>query len=157
MVAEARTSKSAFYEFFSSKEDCLRALLAEEGGALMQAVIEATTGAPGHRQRMRLGIRSFVLACGRQHSLARLLLVESVGVSETVERVRQELHDRFAEMVEAEARRGAREDPHYADVDPVVFGRAVVGAVHEATAHFLAGEGADPELLAEGLCRIFAP
>jgi len=33
----------------------------------------------------------------------------------------------------------------------------VVGAVHEATGHFLNRPGADPEALADGLCRIFAP
>ena len=124
----------------------------------MQALISATAGADGHRDRMRLGIRSFVAALSEQPQLARLLLVESVGVSEPVEAIRHRLHDRFAHMVEVEARRAAAEDPHYADVDPVVFGRAVVGAVHEATGHFLVQEdGGDPERLAEGLCRIFAP
>lgn len=124
----------------------------------MQAVIGATAAADGHRDRMRLGIRTFVSSCSRQPRLARLLLVESVGVSESVEAIRHRLHDRFAHMVEAEARRAAAEDPHYADVDPVVFGRAVVGAVNEASGHFLVQEdAADPERLAEGLCRIFAP
>jgi len=49
------------------------------------------------------------------------------------------------------------DDVFYAIVDPVVFGRAVVGAVSEATGHFLGRPGADPEALADGLCRIFAP
>jgi AcrR family transcriptional regulator len=54
-------------------------------------------------------------------------------------------------------RAAADADPFYAAVDPVVFGRAVVGAVSEATGHFLGRPGADPERLADGLCRIFAP
>jgi hypothetical protein len=33
----------------------------------------------------------------------------------------------------------------------------VVGAVNEATGHFLARPDADPAALADGLCRIFAP
>lgn len=159
VVAAARTSKSAFYEFFSSKEDCFRALLAEEGGALMQAVISATAGSEDHRQRMRLGIRAFVLTCAGQPRLARLLLVESVGVSPGIEEVRHKIHGRFAAMVEAEAQRAAAEDVHYAGVSPIVFGRAVVGAVNEATGQFLVQEDRTrhPEALAEDLCRIFAP
>ena len=159
VVAAARTSKSAFYEFFASKEDCLRELLTVEGGALMQAVITAAAGAEDHRQRMRLGIRAFVLTCAEQRSLARLLLVESVGVSPTIEDVRQRLHGRFAAMVEAEAARAAAKDPHYAGVSPIVFGRALVGAVHHATGQFLVQQDRewDPEALAEDLCRIFAP
>ena len=35
VVTRARVSKSAFYEFFESKEHCFREVLAEEGGALI--------------------------------------------------------------------------------------------------------------------------
>jgi len=158
VVAQARTSKSTFYEFFESKEDCVRDLLAREGGSLIHTVTSAAAQGAGHRDRMRRGITAFVRACAAQRELARVLLVESVGVSERIEAVRHELQGRFAQVVEEEVRRAAGDqDPFYAAVDPVVFGRAVVGAVNEATGHFLARPGADPEALADGLCRIFAP
>lgn len=158
VVAQARTSKSTFYEFFASKEDCVRDLLAREGGSLIHTVTSAAAQGAGHRDRMRRGIRTFVHACAEQRELAQVLLVESVGVSERIEEVRHELQGRFAAVVEEEARRAAADgDPLYAAVDPVVFGRAVVGAVNEATGHFLHRTGADAEALADGLCRIFAP
>ena len=158
VVAQARTSKSTFYEFFESKEDCVRDLLAREGGSLIHTVTSAAAQGTDHRDRMRRGIRAFVHACSDQRELAQVLLVESVGVSERIEAVRHELQGRFAANVEEEARRAAADnDPFYSAVDPVVFGRAVVGAVNEAAGHFLARAGADPEALADGLCRIFAP
>ena len=158
VVAQARTSKTTFYEFFQSKEDCVRELLVTEGGSLIHTVTSAAAQGAGHRDRMRRGIRAFVHACAGQRALARVLLVESVGVSEPIEEVRHELQGRFARVVEEEARLAAVDgDEFYASVDPVVFGRAVVGAVNEATAHFLDRAGADPEGLADGLCRIFAP
>ena len=40
---------------------------------------------------------------------------------------------------------------------PEVFGRAVVGAVYEATSHFLVDPDVDLEALIRGLCAIFAP
>ena len=158
VVAQARTSKTTFYEFFDSKEDCVRDLLAREGGSLIHTVTAAAAQGADHRDRMRRGITAFVHACAAQRELAKVLLVESVGISERIESVRNELQGRFAAVVEEEARRAAADaDVFYAAVDPVVFGRAVVGAVSEATGHFLGRPGADPERLADGLCRIFAP
>jgi len=163
-VAAARTSKSAFYEFFESKEDCFRQLLEQEGGQLAAAVVAAAASGEGwdHRDRMRRGIAAFVRACATDLRLARLLLVESVGLSERVEQVRRQVHGRFAEMVEEEVRSAQEHDPFYAAVDPAVFAWSVVGAVNEATAHFVeagaeGAQGADPERLVAGLNRIFAP
>jgi len=156
IVAQARTSKTTFYEFFGSKEDCVRDILAREGGSLIETVLAAAAQGGEHPDRMRHGIRAFVTACHQQRDLAQVLLVESVGVSERIEEVRHDLQGRFAAMVEAEVRH-AEHDPFYAAIDPVVFGRAVVGAVNEATGHFLARPEADPKALADGLCRIFAP
>lgn len=156
IVSAARTSKTTFYEFFESREDCVREILIQEGGSLIDKVLAAAAQGGDHRDRMRHGIRAFVSACAGQRELARLLLVESVGVSERIERVRHDLQGQFAAMVETEVRH-AEHDEFYAAVDPVVFGRAVVGAVNEATGHFLARPDADPVALADGLCRIFAP
>lgn len=156
IVSAARTSKTTFYEFFESREDCVREILIQEGGSLIDRVLAAAAQGGDHRDRMRHGIRAFVSACAGQRELAKLLLVESVGVSERIERVRHDLQGQFAAMVETEVRH-AEHDEFYAAVDPVVFGRAVVGAVNEATGHFLARPDADPVALADGLCRIFAP
>src|SRR6266581_483190 len=141
VVTRARVSKSAFYEFFESKEHCFREVLEEEGGALIHEVLtEAATG-HDHHARLRLGISRFVQECFSRPDVARLLIVESVGLSEGVEVVRRAMtHDAF-----------------YADKDPAVFGRAVVGAVSDAVGYFLTHPGVDPESLASSLCVIFAP
>ena len=80
VVAQARTSKSTFYEFFESKEDCVRDLLARDGGSLIHTVTSAAAQGGDHRDRMRRGIRAFVHACSDQREFAQVLLVESVGV-----------------------------------------------------------------------------
>jgi AcrR family transcriptional regulator len=157
IVAQARMSKSAFYEFFTSKEDCFRELLLEEGGALIHETLAAAATGRNHRERLRLGITTFVRSCFQQSSVARMLIVESVGLSEAVDRVRHELQGRFADAVAEEVRHAEPHDPFYADKDPQVFGRAVVGAVNDAVGYFLTHPGADSDSLAESLCRIFAP
>ena len=157
VVAAAKVSKSAFYEFFTSKEDCFRELLEQEGGALIHDVLAAAATGHNHHERLSLGITAFVRSCFERSSVARLLIVESVGLSEDVDKVRHELQSRFADAVAEEVRHATLHDPFYADKDPQVFGRAVVGAVSDAVGYFLTHPGVDSESLSESLCRIFAP
>jgi AcrR family transcriptional regulator len=157
IVAQAKMSKSAFYEFFTSKEHCFLELLQEEGGALIHETLAAAATGHDHHERLRLGITTFVRTCFAQASVARLLIVESVGLSEDVDKVRHELQGRFADAVAEEVRHARPHDPFYADKDPQVFGRAVVGAVNDSVGYFLTHPGEDAESLAESLCRIFAP
>jgi AcrR family transcriptional regulator len=156
-VAAAKVSKSAFYEFFTSKEDCFRELLEQEGGALIHEVLTTAATGHDHHERLRLGITTFVRSCFERSSVARVLIVEAVGLSAAVDDVRHELESRFAGAVAEEVRHAMAHDPFYADKDPVVFGRAVVGAVNDTVGYFLTHPGADAEALAESLCRIFAP
>ena len=157
IVARARMSKSAFYEHFTTKEHCFREILEAEGGELIRDVLAVAATGHNHRDRLRLGITRFVLACFERSTVARLLIVESVGLSASVDRVRHEVQGRFAEAVAEEVRHAKQHDELYADLDPVVFGRAAVGAVNEAVSYFLTHPGAGAESLAESLCRIFAP
>ena len=157
VVERAKMSKSAFYEFFTSKEDCFRALLAEQGGALIHDVLASAATGHNHHERLRFGITTFVHSCFEKSSVARLLIVESVGLSEGGDKVRQELQGRFAGAVGEEVRHAMLHDPFYADKDPRVFGRAVVGAVSDAVGYYLTHPGMDAESLAGSLCRIFAP
>lgn len=157
IVAGAKASKSAFYEFFESKEHCFRELLTQEGGALIHDVLASAASGHDHHERLRLGITTFVHSCFERSSVARLLIVESVGLSAGVDQVRHDLQERFAGAVAEEVRHAKQHDPFYADKDPQVFGRAVVGAVSDAVGYFLTHPGYDAEGLAASLCRIFAP
>jgi hypothetical protein len=124
---------------------------------LIHDVLAAAATGHDHHERLRLGITTFVRSCFERSSVARLLIVESVGLSENVDRVRQELQSRFADAVAEEVRHATGHDPFYADKDPQVFGRAVVGAVSDAVGYFLTHPGVESESLAESLARIFAP
>ena len=157
IVTRARVSKSAFYEFFESKEHCFRDILEQEGGALIHDVLVTAATGHNHHDRLRLGITRFVSSCYERSDVARLLIVESVGLSEDVERLRRELQARFADAVAEEVRHAMAHDAFYADKDPAVFGRAVVGAVSDAVGYFLTHPGADAESLAASLCLISAP
>ncbi len=157
IVTRARVSKSAFYEFWESKEHCFRDVLEQEGGALMHDVLADAATGHDHHERLRVGITRFVRSCFERPEVARLLIVESVGLSEGVEAVRHALQARFADAVAEEVRHALTHDAYFADKDPAVFGRAVVGAVSDAVGYYLTHPGVDADSLAASLCRIFAP
>jgi AcrR family transcriptional regulator len=157
IVTRARVSKSAFYEFWESKEHCFRDVLEQEGGALMHDVLADAATGHDHHERLSVGITRFVRSCFERPEVARLLIVESVGLSEGVEAVRHALQARFADAVAEEVRHALTHDAYFADKDPAVFGRAVVGAVSDAVGYYLTHPGVDADSLAASLCRIFAP
>src|SRR5207245_11311527 len=111
----------------------------------------------GHARRWRRGVTRLLRSRVQRSDVARLLVVESVGLSADVEALRHELQARFADAVAEEVRHAMPHDAFYADKDPVVFGRAVVGAVSDAVGYFLTHPGVDADSLAESLCVIFAP
>lgn len=155
IVAAARTSKTGFYEFWDSREDCLRDLLDSHGERLLGSVVKAASEGGDHGERLRRGLAGFVRGCIRDRRLARLLLVESVGLSGPVEESRQRLQGRFARLVEAEVR--AHGSGRHPGVDADLFGRAVVGATQEATAQLIGQRRPDAERVIRGLWAIFAP
>ncbi len=157
IVAHARMSKSAFYEHFTSKEHCFREVLAAEGGALIHDVLADAAKGRNHHERLRLGITRFVRTCFERSPAARVLIVESIGLSAAVDEIRREVQGRLADAVAEEVRHARPHDPFYADKDPEVFGRAVVGAVNDVVSYFLTHPRADADQLAADLCRIFAP
>src|SRR5256885_11662357 len=59
---------------------------------------------------LRLGITRFVHLCFDRPDVARLLIVESVGLSHGVEAVRRELQARFADAVGEEVRHAMNQD-----------------------------------------------
>jgi AcrR family transcriptional regulator len=160
-VAVAGTSKTSFYETWGSRDDCLRWLLDQLGERLVIEVQGGAAVGSDPADRLRRGLAGFVHGCASDGRLARLLLVESVGVGGPVEESRRKIQDRFARMVEAEVREaaagGEESEKRYREVDATVFGRAVVGATQEATAKLIAEPAPDPLPVIRGLWAIFAP
>jgi AcrR family transcriptional regulator len=151
VVSRARTSKSAFYACFPNKETAFAALLEREGERLLHAVEQAVVAESDPRRRARAGISTFVADCARNRATARILLVESVGISPAIEEHRRALHARFAEMIRAQAEAARAAGAPAAAVDLEVLAFALVGAVNEAVVHLLEKGHTDPAPVVEAL------
>ena len=151
VVARARTSKSAFYACFPTKEAAFAALLEREGERLLHEVENAIVAEGDVRHRARAGIATFVTSCAGAQATARILLVESVGISPAIEEVRRALHARFAEMIRAQAEAASAQGARTATVDLEVIAYALVGAVNEAVLRLLETGRDDPAPVVEAL------
>ncbi len=153
VVQQARTSKSAFYAVFANKEQAFAALLDREGERLLHAVEQAIVDEPDERSKARRAIATFVIGCAANRATARILLVESVGMSPAIEETRRALHARFAEMILAQAR--ARTQAK-STLDLEVIAYALVGAVNEAVVRLLETGRRDPQPVVDALDHLAA-
>jgi AcrR family transcriptional regulator len=153
VVQRARTSKSAFYAAFANKEQAFAALLDREGERLLHAVEQAIVDEPDDRRKARRAIATFVTACAGNRATARILLVESVGMSPAIEETRRALHARFAEMILAQAKARL----HTATtLDLEVIAYALVGAVNEAVVRLLETGRSDAQPVVDALDNLAA-
>lgn len=153
VVQQARTSKSAFYAVFANKEQAFAALLDREGERLLHAVEQAIVDEPDPRNQARRAIATFVTGCAQNRATARILLVESVGMSPAIEETRRALHARFAEMILAQAK--TRLTPRRG-LDLEVIAYALVGAVNEAVVRLLETGRSDPQPVVDALDHLAA-
>jgi len=88
IVAGAKVSRTSFYEFFATKEECLLAVI-EHG---MAGVFTALTQALDRRlppvQRVEETIRSVASTLAGDPAMARVLLIVAVGATPIVEAAR---------------------------------------------------------------------
>lgn len=104
IVSRARVSRTAFYRFFSGKEECMLAVLGEAVARLMEAFATAAA-AEDPEERIRFGVRGIVEGLASEPATARVVLVEAVGASPAIEDARVRARAQFARLLEQELRR----------------------------------------------------
>ncbi len=100
----AAMSKATFYEHFTNKEECIVALFDTAALAIARTMTEAARGA-GPRDaaaRMNAATRAFLSAVASHPEYAQTLLVEIIGAGPNAARRRDQIVQRFAELLEAE-------------------------------------------------------
>jgi AcrR family transcriptional regulator len=131
LCSEAGVSTRHFYECFDGREELLAAVYAEAIQGVTMRVLTARDAAPAEPEpRFRAGIDAFCQALAGDERIARVVLLEVVGVSPALEAARHGVIRAFAALAEAEAtllsEQGALEPR---DWELTAIG--VVGAIHE--------------------------
>ncbi|HET7521908.1 MAG TPA: TetR/AcrR family transcriptional regulator [Bacillales bacterium] len=129
VVERAHVSKTTFYNFFGSKEDLLVYLFQHVLEKVLFDVRQAVEREEKITNKSFAGIRRYLEISQQHRPVAQLLLVSSVGVSPSVEEVRQQAHVRFAELIHTTVRNEIGEMS--ANDDIYVVAQAIVGAINE--------------------------
>jgi len=129
IVEMARVSKTTFYQNFSSKEELMAELLDVVASEILDEVRRANEQEPRNAYKAYVGIRRYIEICFTDIKAANLMLVESVGVSKEVEKVRNEVHRRFAQLIFQTVQGLLPERVSASDMR--IVSQAMVGAINE--------------------------
>lgn len=142
IVEASGTSKGAFYHYFTSKQDVFLTLMRDLADLVERAVEEAIGAERGALAKVDAALRVVLETAAAHRGLARILLVEAVGVGPEVERARLEIHRRFASLIQRHLDRAVAEGS-IPPQDTALAARAWVGACNEVITQWLLDDG-DP-------------
>jgi AcrR family transcriptional regulator len=100
IVARARVSRTAFYRFFESKEDCLIAVYGDGVARVLEQFQAIGEGELGAVEKIKTAAATIIRFFGEDPALARVMLIEVVGASPAAEKARHRARRRFARVVE---------------------------------------------------------
>ena len=129
IVADAGSSVGSFYAHFRNKEDVFAAVLEELGQRITNVLSEAKACEDDSVQRIPGAVKALFLFLAENPREARILIVESSGLSPRLEAVRRGILSAHAEQVHhaLEAEKGGA-----SSIDPAIAARCLVGGVYEA-------------------------
>lgn len=135
IVREAGSSTGAFYFYFRNKEDVFAAALELAGEKIAAALNKAIAGAGENTiSQMRVAVETLIVYLAEHPDEARLLIVESSGLSRRLSNVRRAIIASHCRSVE----RALASSPRpMAGAARTVVASCWVGAVHEAVYQWL--------------------
>ncbi|RME07191.1 MAG: TetR/AcrR family transcriptional regulator [Anaerolineae bacterium] len=144
IVAEAESSKGSVYFHFPGKEQLFLSLVDEFARRLESRLNEAIEQESGGMRRVEAALSAGLAVFGEYRNLAKIFLVQAVGLGQTFEAKRLEILDRFAALI----RRHLDEAIADGDIPPVdtqIVAYAWVGAINELVMRWIQTGEPQPE------------
>jgi AcrR family transcriptional regulator len=144
-----------FYESFSSREELLFHVYQRAVADVASAIIEATAEVETVEEQSREGLRASWAVLTGDLRKARVIVLEVVGVSARLERVRRENRHAMADILMRNALSLVDQDARLT-MDPVLTSRAMIGASMEILVDWINGDvDATREEIVEHLTRMY--
>ena len=138
IVVESDSSVGSFYIHFRNKEDVFAAVLEALGEKVSVIVDQANVYQPNPLLGIPFAVKSLFLFLAENPGIARILIVESSGLSPRLEQIRRSILSRQAEHVCHSLELAALAMPDVISVpDPPIAARCLVGAVFESITSWL--------------------
>lgn len=153
IVEDSQTSKGAFYFYFPSKQDIFMALVDTFADTLESRLRERLASEPSGTARVDAALRVCLETFGQYRSLAKIALVQATGLGAAFEQKRQEVNQRFIEIVR-ENLDSAVADGSIPPLDTEVAACAWVGALNEIVLRWVYIGKPDPQRSLPALRRL---
>jgi len=146
IVAESDSSVGSFYAHFRNKEDVFAAVLEELDRKVTELMDKARVSQPDPLSQIPAAVESLFLFLAENPKDARILIVESSGLSPRLEQARRAILRQQAEQV---CRSFELASDAIFVADPAIAARCLVGAVFESLYSWLEESPSDRPPAAE--------
>ncbi len=144
IVEESQTSKGAVYFHFPTKEQIFLALVDEFAGLLEQKLLDTIRsegdGVRGVDAALRVGLDTFA----KYRSLAKIFLIQAVGLGSAFEEKRLQILNRFADVIKSYLDQAVA-DGDILPVDTRITAYAWIGAINEVVIRWVHTGEPSPE------------
>jgi len=144
IVEESDTSKGAVYFHFPSKQRIFLAIVEEFTGLLEKKLLEAIEREPDGMRRVNAALQIGLETFGKYRSIAKIFLVQAIGLGQTFEEKRLEILARFAAVIKSYLDQAVSEG----DIPPLdteVAAYAWIGAINEVMIRWVHTGQPEPE------------
>ena len=144
IVSASQTSKGGVYHHFPSKNYIFFALIDKFTKLLENRLKEAIEKEEHGLQRVDAAINICMQTFGQHRALAKIALVQAVGLGESFEEKRREINDRFSSIIQKYLDEAIAEGSILA-IDTEVAARAWMGALNEVVLRWVYTGSPNPE------------
>ena len=141
IVAVAKTSRSAFYEHFESKEACFLAAYAQMSKTMQDVVVASGLDAPTWQEALDIGLATYFEWFRERPDQARAFLVEIRTVGPEALKARAKVLERMSGRLKLLGLRAREEDPSLPELDDVAYASIIITADELAHEHVRRGRG----------------
>lgn len=144
IVSESQTSKGSVYFHFPNKQTLFLALVDKFSDLLERRVNSAISTEKEGIARVDAALTSVLETFGQYRPLAKIMLVQAMGLGPAFEQKLMEVHNRFALLIKAylDEAVGLGEIPA---IDTGIVSRAWMGAINEVVMHWVMTGESDPD------------
>jgi AcrR family transcriptional regulator len=136
IVSESSTSKGSFYFYFPSKQDIFIALSDTFANLLESKIMQAMEKETHGMQQMDAALRSSLGLFTQYRGLAKIALVQAVGLGAVFEERRRAINNRLTGIIQSRLERAAA-DGSIPPLQAEITARAWVGALNEVVIHWI--------------------
>jgi AcrR family transcriptional regulator len=130
IVEQSGTSKGSVYFHFPNKQRLFLSLLDKFANLLERRIIDAISQEQEGMQRVSAALEAFLSTFGSYRPLAKILLIQAVGLGSAFEEKRLQVHERFAALIKTYLDQSVRVGDIPAQ-DTEVASHAWMGAINE--------------------------